>query len=66
MIIQPHQQRVIDERDDLDTKIDSLSTFIQTNIIYNNLPIDERQRLTRQVVLMRKYSQVLSERIASF
>lgn len=65
-MIQPHQQRVIDERDELDTKIESLSTFIQTNIIYNNLPIDERQRLTRQVVLMRKYSQVLSERIASF
>ncbi len=65
MELQPHQQRVVQEKADLDAKIPPLLAFFKTNECYD-LPMDERSRLMRQSVLMREYSQVLGERIAAF
>jgi hypothetical protein len=60
-----HQQRVVDEKTDLDDKLDRLITFFDTTI-YKSLHIDEQARLAQQCEYMSKYSQVLGERITAF
>lgn len=62
----PHQQRVVDEKKELDEKLDKLKAFIETNPIFNNLPDDERGRLGRQFDVMEEYSRILSQRISAF
>lgn len=64
--MQPHQQRVVDEKKDLDEKLDKLKAFIETSPIFKSLPIDERDRLGRQFDVMAEYSSILSQRIAAF
>jgi ATP/maltotriose-dependent transcriptional regulator MalT len=63
--LQPHQQRVVDEKSELDGKRDRLTEFLKGNI-FRSLPSDEQERLTRQVAIMEQYSGVLAERIAHF
>lgn len=63
--LQPHQQRVIDEKTELDTKLTKLKAFPNTNI-FKSLPKEEQDRLGRQVLYMQDYSDVLGERIAAF
>ena len=65
MAMAPHQQRVVDEKHELDLKLDKLVEFLKGQIL-QSLPADEQERLTRQSVLMDKYSGVLAERIAHF
>lgn len=62
---QPHQQRVVDEKSELDEKIGKLVPFL-TSKIYAGLPSDEQERLGRQLGLMQQYSSVLNERISAF
>jgi uncharacterized protein len=64
----PHQQRVIDEKRELDEKLAKLSSFIDTpgSIFHRDLPDAERQRLYDQRAVMSHYSQILGERIAAF
>jgi len=64
--MQPHQQRVVDERDELDSKLEKLSHFMGGNPIYLDLPDDEKDRLHRQRGAMEEYSKVLWERIKAF
>lgn len=68
--MQPHQQRVVDEKAELDTKIGALSSFIGTfekpNSIFASLSEPERNRLYAQHRVMVEYSSILSERIAAF
>lgn len=59
------QFRVVDEKNDLDTKLDKLGDFIR-GAVFKSLPIDEQFRLAAQQRTMRKYSQILGERIAAF
>ena len=66
MSLQPHQQRVVDEKADLDDKLGKLHDFIQENPTFKALPEDEQKRLQRQDLVMAEYSQILSERIAAF
>lgn len=66
MNIQPHQQRVIDEKSELDVKRAALSTFIEGSIRFAELDTTEKDRLRRQRVIMGEYSDVLNERIAAF
>ena len=61
----PYQQRVVDERNDLDTKISALRTFIGS-AMFPTVPLAERLRLGRQLVAMNAYSEVLNERILAF
>lgn len=63
--MQPHQQRVVDEKTELDTKHLALSKFFSTDI-YKNLDIDEQDRLCRQYDIMEEYSDILAERIEAF
>jgi hypothetical protein len=59
------QQRVVDEKTDLDGKIERLGAFIQGST-YLKLPAAEQERLKTQVHWMKKYTEVLGERIAAF
>lgn len=63
--MQPHQQRVVDEKTSLDEKIQKLAAFIDTDT-FDGLPDDEQDRLERQMVVMNEYSEILGERIAAF
>jgi hypothetical protein len=68
--MQPHQQRVIDERVELVKKADALASLIGTKhaagSIFSRLPEAEQMRLYRQLETMRTYSEILSERIVAF
>ena len=63
--MQPHQERVVTEKAELDTKISKLDTFIH-GTIYPTLDEAERMRLMRQFCHMKDYSNVLGERIAQW
>jgi hypothetical protein len=63
--MQPHQQRVVDEKAHESEKLGKLEAFLSTPI-YASLPPDEQARLVRQSLYMRLFVQVLSERIAAF
>lgn len=61
----PHQQRVLDERTELDAKLSKLNGFFGTSI-YTCLPEEERERLAAQARVMGEYSSILGDRIAAF
>ncbi len=63
--MQPHQERVVTEKKELDQKIDKLDTF-RAGQIFAGLPEDEQNRLNAQLSFMRSYSGVLADRIAAF
>lgn len=62
----PHQQRVVDEKRDLDEKIEKLRAFIGGNDLFRTLRADEQERLRVQLLAMGTYSTVLGERIEHF
>jgi hypothetical protein len=64
--MQPHEERVVDEKNVLDEKLVKLQNFIEHNKIFQALPNDDKELLERQEVYMSDYSQVLAERIARF
>lgn len=66
MNLAPHQQRVVDEKSELDEKLGKLHDFIQDNPIFKTLPDGEQKLLQRQDLVMAEYSQILSERIEAF
>ena len=61
----PHQERVIAEQAELNTKLNSLSIFMAGNS-YNTLNSDERDLLRKQQRAMEEYSRILNQRIAAF
>jgi hypothetical protein len=61
----PYQQRVIEERDDLDCKINSLSIFISSPE-FDETSHAEQDRLYRQLESMESYLYILNERIEAF
>lgn len=63
--MQPHQQRVVDEKRDLDEKREKLGQFKNTDL-FASLPWQEQERLNTQAHIMTMYSAVLGERIAAF
>jgi hypothetical protein len=63
--IPPHQQRVLDEKRELDEKRGKLTAF-QVTPLFASLPGEERDRLVRQLAAMTTYSDILSDRIAAF
>ena len=65
MSYQPHQQRVVDEKRELDERLEKLCLFSNGNT-FPTLPILEQERLNTQRHLMCILSAVLGERIAAF
>jgi hypothetical protein len=63
--LQPHQQRVVTEREELADKLSKLSAFI-VGSVFASLPDAEQERLRRQAQIMDAYVNVLDERIAAF
>ena len=61
----PYQQRVVDEKQELDTKIGALSVFI-AGVAFSTIPSDEQDRLTAQYLIMMAYSTILASRIKGF
>lgn len=63
--IQPHQQRVIDERDELKLKVTSLERFITTDL-FKSLAHIEKCDLENQLFAMQTYLKILGKRIKRF
>ncbi|WP_051247252.1 crAss001_48 related protein [Thermomonas fusca] len=63
--LQPHQQRVVAEKKELDDKREKLGAFKNTDM-FASLPWQEQERLNTQAHIMTMYSAVLGERIAAF
>ncbi len=63
--LQPHEQRVVDERLELIEKITKLHAFFKTDI-FENLQEEDQNLLEEQVQLMMNYSDVLLKRINRF
>lgn len=64
--MQPHQQRVVDEKTALDEKATALSNFIGTSPVFETLDPAEQERLKEQNDVMWQYSEILGKRIAAF
>lgn len=64
--MEPHQQRVVNEKAELDDKISKLDEFISSSQIYPNLEMKEKMNLTLQLLYMQSYSRVLGDRIEDF
>ena len=63
--LQPHQQRVVDEKTELSERLGKLLAFFQ-GPIFPTLSEAERSRLRNQARFMDGYAAVLEERIAAF
>lgn len=64
--MQPHQLRVLHEKEDLDAKAKALSEFIGTSDTFETLDEAEQERLREQCEIMWRYSEILGARIAAF
>jgi hypothetical protein len=62
----PHQQRVVDEKTELDKKANALSQFIGLNPVFDTLDSAEQSRLREQCEVMWQYSEILGARIGAF
>ena len=63
----PHQQRVVQEKEELDEKLSKLSAFIDSpNFTITVKDENEIARLVCQEEIMTDYSEILAERIAAF
>ena len=60
--IQPHQQRVLDEKQELDTRIEKLSSFLHSENIHK-ASAEEQELLHKQLDVMIDLQQVLQQRI---
>ena len=60
-----YQQRVIDEKKELDGRIYKLSAFIDGDV-FNELSAEEQRLLNSQLKVIQEYSMILNDRIAIF
>ncbi len=63
--LKPHQVRVVEEHEQLETKIKALGLFMAQPEFFA-LPMDEKLLLSRQARFMNSYAMVLRERISGF
>ena len=64
--LQPYQQRVVEEKKELDTKIEKLSVFMRGPDFNQKMVWRERAILIAQFNVMTKYSSILRDRIGNF
>ena len=65
MTMEPYQQRVVDEKAELDEKIKKLKEFM-VKPTFLTLPLHERNIMSRQLGAMDYYSECLAERVLFF
>lgn len=63
--MQPHQQRVVDEKKELDDKIERLTAFTKGDI-FKSIDDEDQRLLVKQLSEMGSYSETLASRIARF
>jgi hypothetical protein len=63
--MQEHEQRVVTERDELETKVRALGIFLEGDI-YSKLAYEDRKLLSIQHSTMATYCEVLNTRIGRF
>lgn len=61
----PHQQRVVDERNELFDKSNALKSFFEKET-FSELDKEEQLRLKKQYTVMRAYLSILNDRINNF
>ena len=61
----PYQQRVLEEKDDLDSKISKLTTYTESEG-FRKLDYGNQLLLYKQLLIMYKYRVVLIDRILLF
>ena len=61
----PYQQRVIDEKAELDERLVKINKFFATDT-FSSLPQDEQDRMQRQATYMKRYSEILGQRVEAF
>ena len=66
MALQPHQQRVVAERDGLKDRLVKLDDFIEKSPVFQNVDPREQDRLRIQRSHMSCYLMVLEDRIQHF
>jgi hypothetical protein len=64
--MKPYQERVVEEKKELDKKTAALSAFLDDDNSTQIVPPDEWERMSRQQKIMVQYSMVLGERIENF
>ena len=64
--MEDYQQRVIDEKKELNEKIMKLVAFLANPALLSRLTKGELRRLERQFVIMESYRDILNERILAF
>ena len=64
--MEDYQQRVVDEKNELDTKAKALSEFIGNGVTFEAIDPEEQERMKLQNDIMWQYSEVLGARIAVF
>lgn len=69
--MQPHEERVVLEKQELDDKLAKLKSFcfgseITVNSVFKNLPAEDRDLLEDQYTTMEQYSKILGKRIERF
>ena len=64
--MEDYQQRVVDEKAELDKKAEALSKFIGYSDEFESLDSAEKERLKEQNDIMWQYSEILGARIAAF
>lgn len=64
--MQPHQQRVVDEKAELENKVTKLNAFITSSLVFTDLDATQQGLLMAQVGAMNSYLEILNLRIASF
>lgn len=63
--MQPHEARVVNEKNELDIKANALRAFFGTST-YDNLSDEEKLLLVKQLNAMTTYSDILDSRIKLF
>jgi len=64
--MEAHQQRVVDEHEELDAKLEKLHVFIEDSSIFKNLDKIDRRHLVDQRAAMTVYRDILRRRIERF
>ena len=61
-----YQERVMDEKTDLDLKLTELFKFLNSSEKVKTVSEEELKRMNRQFAIMGMYSDILQERIINF
>jgi len=61
-----YQQRVVEEKKELDEKISKLIVFIDHSSSYLTMDDQDKELLGKQLDAMRDYSKILGDRISRF